>query len=57
MIQALEKSNNALAIQAALSQFGTQMNNLTFMRYRCVVLIQQVSLKPRYLKEIHHDHS
>ncbi|BBE77431.1 major capsid protein [Phytobacter sp. MRY16-398] len=31
MIQALEKSNNALAIQAALSQFGTQMNNLTFM--------------------------
>lgn len=38
MIQALEKSNNALAIQAALSQFGTQMNNLTFMGIpvRCV---------------------
>ncbi len=31
MIQALEKSNNALAIQEALSQFGTKMNNLTFM--------------------------
>lgn len=31
MIQALEKSNNALAIQEALSQFGTKMNQLTFM--------------------------
>lgn len=38
MIQALEKSNNALSIQQALSQFGTQMSNLTFMGIpvRCV---------------------
>lgn len=31
MIQALEKSNNALAIQPALSQFGQDIKNLTFM--------------------------
>lgn len=31
MIQALEKSSGALAIQPALTQFGTTMNNLTFM--------------------------
>lgn len=31
MIQALEKSQNALAVQEALSQFGTKMNQLTFM--------------------------
>ena len=31
MIQALEKSNNALAIGAALSQFGQSMNQLSFM--------------------------
>lgn len=31
MIQALEKSQNALAVQEALSQFGQKMNQLTFM--------------------------
>lgn len=31
MIQALEKSNNALGIQQAMTQFGTTMNQLTFM--------------------------
>lgn len=31
MTQALEKSNNALAIQPALTQFGTSMNQLTFL--------------------------
>lgn len=31
MIQALEKSSSALGIQPGLSQFGSQMNNLTFM--------------------------
>ena len=31
MIQALEKSQNALSVQEALSQFGQKMNQLTFM--------------------------
>jgi hypothetical protein len=31
MIQALEKSQNALAVKEALTQFGTTMNQLTFM--------------------------
>lgn len=31
MIQALERSSNVLAIQPALTQFGTSMNQLTFM--------------------------
>lgn len=31
MIQALEKSQNALAVKEALTQFGTSMNQLTFM--------------------------
>ena len=31
MIQALEKSSNALSVQKALTQFGTEMNQLTFM--------------------------
>ena len=31
MIQALEKSNNALGIKQALTQFGTTMNQLEFM--------------------------
>lgn len=31
MIQALDKSQNALGINAAMTQFGTTMNNLTFM--------------------------
>lgn len=31
MIQALEKSQNALGIKEALTQFGTTMNQLTFM--------------------------
>lgn len=31
MIQALEKSNNALAIQPAITQFGTTIQQLTFM--------------------------
>jgi len=31
MIQALEKSSNALSVQKALTQFGTDINQLTFM--------------------------
>lgn len=31
MIQALEKSNNALGIKEAMTQFGTTMNQLSFM--------------------------
>ena len=31
MIQAMEKSQNALSVQEALSQFGQKMNQLTFM--------------------------
>lgn len=31
MIQALEKSSNALSIKQAMTQFGTQMNQLEFM--------------------------
>ena len=31
MIQALEKSSNALSVQKALTQFGSEMNQLTFM--------------------------
>ena len=31
MIQALDKSSNALGIQPALSQFGQNINQLTFM--------------------------
>jgi len=31
MIQALEKSSNALSVQKSLSQFGTEINQLTFM--------------------------
>jgi hypothetical protein len=31
MIQALEKSSNALGIKEAMTQFGTTMNQLSFM--------------------------